>query len=120
MALSPPLTSGDRVGFGSGSTRQFQGNPTRAAPSRIRPLAMSGPATWRIKSEALAWDNWAETMTTAAAGLMVRPKWAPRAVTVPSRVGSRPIEEAAGTKNSITATAGAIPVPETTARHHGA
>jgi len=45
---------------------------------------------------------------------MVRPKWAPRAATVPSRDGSSPIEPAAGTKNSITATAGAIPVPETT------
>ena len=59
-------------------------------------------------------------MTTAAAGLMVRPKWAPRAETVPSRTGSSPIEPAAGTKNSMTATAGAIPVPETTARPQGA
>ena len=51
---------------------------------------------------------------------MVRPKWAARAETVPSRTGSSPIEPAAGTKNSMIATAGAIPVPETKARHQGA
>src|SRR3954447_8495618 len=57
--------------------------------------------------------------TTAAAGLMVRPKCEPRAATVPQRIGSRPIVAATGTKNSMIDTAGAIPVPETTASAQG-
>jgi len=58
--------------------------------------------------------------TTAAAGLIVRPKCEPSAATVPRRTGSRCIDAATGTKNSMIETAGAMPVPETTASAQGA
>jgi hypothetical protein len=58
--------------------------------------------------------------TTSAAGLIVRPKCEPSAATVPRRTGSRCIDAATGTKNSMIETAGAMPVPETTASAQGA
>ena len=58
--------------------------------------------------------------TTAEAGLIVRPRCEPVAATVPRRTGSRCIDAATGTKNSMIETAGGMPVPETTASAQGA
>ena len=60
----------------------------------------------------------AQRKTTAAAGLMVRPKWAVSAIRAPRRCGSIPSDSAAGTIAFMIATAGAIPEPVIVARPH--
>ena len=60
-----------------------------AAIKTVSPIK-SGAATRRISSRGLAPESRAAIITTAAAGLIVRPKWAASDVTAPRRIGSSP------------------------------
>ena len=110
----------DKLKVNIGQRRSVQSHPSSVATSSVAPPMARGRTTWRMRLEGGTCASLDDMATTAAAGLIVRPKCEPSAATVPRRTGSRCIDAATGTKNSMIETAGAMPVPETTASAQGA